>query len=181
MRNVLALARSIPISAAVPFSSRAFCSSPYTMLQRNVLKVPVQEVQPLKVEDLVAFRPKYVKVEDVTPLREATRLYARIHIHNWNLLVTEGDLIKLPVDLKDADIGDTLVFDQVSEIGSRNYTLSGERIDPSHFSIKGVVIEKTREKRKITERTRARRRHVRHVVSNNRLTVIRVSELKIKP
>lgn len=139
-----------------------------------------------KIEDVVAYRANYIKpvLKDLQPLKEAPELYARIHMHNWDMLVTPGDIIKLPINMRDVQVGNTLRFSECSEIGSRNHTLSGGeegkgRIDPSAFNIKGVVLEKTRVKRAITERTRRRRRHVRHVVSNNCLTVIRVSDISL--
>lgn len=139
-----------------------------------------------KVEDVVAYRTAYTKPEPaaVQPLKEAPALYARIHIHNWDMMVTPGDIIKLPVRMRDVEVGSTLTFSECSEIGSRNHTLSGGlngkgRIDPSLFRIKGVCLEKTRVKRAVKETTRRRRRHVKHVVSNNCLTVIRVSEVSL--
>lgn len=139
-----------------------------------------------KIEDVVAHRANYIKpdLKDLQPLKEAPELYARIHIHNWDMLVTPGDIIRLPVNMRDLKVGNILKFSECSEIGSRNHTLSGGeegkgRIDPYVFSIKGVVLEKSRVKRAVTERTRRRRRHVRHVVSNNCLTVIRISEISL--
>lgn len=145
----------------------------------NAIRITPRPMEPAKVHDIVSFKAKYAQAKDLTPLKEARELYARIHIHNWTMLVTEGDIIKIPANMKDVKIGDTLKFDQVSEIGSRNYTLSGERIDPSQFSIKGVVLEKSRVKRSVTEKTRRRRRHVRNVVANNSLTVIRISQVQV--
>lgn len=123
---------------------------------------------------------KYNKPKDLTPLKEARSIYAKIHIYNRNFLVTEGDKILLPVRMKGLEIGNELQFDQVSEIGSADYTLSGNsRIDPSIFTIKGRVVEITRVKRQVKEKTRRRRRHVRHIPIKNVLTAIRISELKL--
>ena len=171
MKNLLALVR--PLTFCRPFSAGRLVS--------EAIQIPKKPLTPLSTRDLVAFKTNIVKPADITPLVEAPELYARIHIHKRNLLVTEGDIIKLPVNMKDVKVGDTLVFDQVSELGSRNHTLSGDRIDPSLFSIKGVVLEKSRVKRTVLKKTRRRRRHVRSVVQNNSLTVIRVSELKANP
>lgn len=125
---------------------------------------------------------KYTKPQDITPLKEAPRLYATVHIHDRKFLVTEGDKIILPVKMREVKIGDILNFNQVSQIGSRDYTLKGgPRIDQDVFTIKGRVIEKTREKREVVGQTKRRRRHVRHVVQKNSLTVIRISELKVNP
>uniref|UniRef100_A0A060T4H4 Large ribosomal subunit protein bL21m n=1 Tax=Blastobotrys adeninivorans TaxID=409370 RepID=A0A060T4H4_BLAAD len=136
-------------------------------------------------QDPVSFLQRkynYTEPKDIRPLKEAFALYAKIHIYDRNFLVTEGDTITLPVDLKGVKVGDVLNFDQVSEIGSRDYTLTGNnRISPKVFSIKGRVIEKTRERRSIIEKTQQRQRHVRHVVRKNPMTLIRISELKVNP
>jgi large subunit ribosomal protein L21 len=131
-------------------------------------------------EQLVKRSVKYTKPRDTTPLKEANSLFATIHLFNRKFLVTEGDTILIPVRVRDVEVGDVLNFDQVSTIGSRDYTLTGSpRIDRDVFSIKGVVVEKTRVRREVTEKTKRRRRHVRHVVIKNPLTVIRISELKV--
>lgn len=119
--------------------------------------------------------------EELQPLKIGGALYAVIHIHDRSFMVTEGDEIILPVDLRDTTVGSILDFDHVSKIGTREHTLTGgPAIDPSVFSIKGVVVEKTRERRRIHEKTQRRIRHVRHVVTKNRMTIIRISELKLK-
>lgn len=148
----------------------------------GLLKVPKLDVKPAASEDIVRWRSGYLSPDaaSLKPLEEADALYARLHIHNWNLLVTQGDIIKLPVNMKDVKVGDKIVFNEVSQIGSRTHTLTGSpRIDPGLFTVKGVVMEKTRVKRAVDHVTRRRRRHVRNVVSNNCLTVIRVSELRL--
>ncbi|ANB12879.1 mitochondrial 54S ribosomal protein YmL49 [Sugiyamaella lignohabitans] len=134
----------------------------------------------LSSEALVKRRFRYTKPADITPLKEASALYATIHMYDRKFLVTEGDNILLPVSLSEAKVGDVLNFDQVSVIGSRDYTLTGNpRIDSNVFSIKGVVVESTRVKRSVFSKSKRRRRHVRHVVAKNALTVIRISELRV--
>lgn len=166
-----------PRRILLPSSIRGFGTFPQRL---GLLKVPKLDVRPRKTEDLVRWRSGYLTPDpdSLRPLAEAKALYARLHVHNWNMLVTQGDLVKLPVNMKDVKVGDTISFNEVSEIGSRNHTLTGSpRIDPNAFTLKGVVMEKTRVKRAIRHVTRRRRRHVKNVVSNNSLTVIRVSEL----
>lgn len=174
--------RAAPVARTpLSFSHSALRNFHTSRLSLETQKSPVQSV-----EELVGYRNTYVKPEpkDVQPLKEAPEIYARIHVHNWSMQVTPGDIVKLPVRMRDVEVGNTLNFSEVSEIGSRNFTLSGGekgkgRIDPSVFSIKGVCLEKSRVKRTVADKTRRRRRHVRHVVSNNCLTVIRVSEVKL--
>lgn len=159
--------------------ARSLSTSPCRLL-KPILAKP-EEIKPVNQVKFLERKPKYTYVKDITPLVEAPIIYATIHIHNRKFLVTEGDQITIPVRFKDAEVGDTLDFNEVSNLGSRDYTLTGKsRIDPRLFSIKGVVIEKSRVKRKILEKTKRRRRHTRHFVIKNPLTVIRINELKVK-
>lgn len=166
---------SRPLATVGPLVSRQLFST-----SRPLQSINTQAVKPQDPIKILGRNLRYTKPKDITPLKEASALYATIHIHDRKFLVTEGDKITLPVKMRDVKIGDVLNFDQVSVIGSRDYTLTGgPRIDRKVFSIKGRVIEKTREKREVEEKTKPRRRHVRHIVKKNALTVIRISELKV--
>ncbi|KAG7731132.1 hypothetical protein KL948_003412 [Ogataea haglerorum] len=119
-------------------------------------------------------------VPDLTPLKYEQNLYASLRVHNRPYLVTKGDEMILPFRLKNAEVGDVLNFHDVTTIGSRNYTynLSGS-IDPSIFTIKAVVVEKTKKPMYVKEITKRRNRHTRHVKVKHDYTVLRVSELKL--
>jgi large subunit ribosomal protein L21 len=172
------LTRLVPRIAAPRLLVKHFSTS-MPKLIKPIRETPA-EIHTMDQLQFLERKLKYTYAKDVTPLREAHALYATIHIHNRKFLVTEGDQISLPVRFKDVEVGNVLNFDQVSNIGSRDYTLTGKsRIDPHLFSVKGVVVEKSRVKRKILEKTRRRRRHTRHFVIKNPLTVIRISELKV--
>lgn len=119
------------------------------------------------------------KLPDLQPLKFEKDLYATIRIHNRPYLITEGDKIILPFRLKNAEVGDVLNFDDVTTIGSRNFTYSDTPIDSSLYSIKATVIEKTKKPMYTKEITKRRQRHVRHVNVKHDLTVLRVSELKL--
>jgi large subunit ribosomal protein L21 len=147
-----------------------------------IVPLNVKAVKPQDPIKLLKRNIEYLEPKDITPLKEAHSLYATIHVHDRKFLVSEGDKIILPIRLKDLEIGDVLNFDQVSVIGSRDYTLTGSpRITPNVFRIKGRVTEITRAKREVGEKTKRRRRHVRHIVKKNFKTVIRISELKVNP
>lgn len=153
--------------------ARSFC---FTRPQNNTPALP-EFFSPSKN----SFNYTKVSPDALEPLKLGHALYATVHIHDRKFLVSEGDEILLPVRLRDAEVGDELSFDKISSIGSRDHTLTGAPlIDPAHFKIKGVVIEKTREKRRINERTQRRIRHVRHVVVKNCITVIRISEISLQ-
>ena len=116
---------------------------------------------------------------DITPLRLATDLYAVFRIHNRPYLVTEGDKVILPFKMKQAEVGDTLKLTDVITLGSRNFTLKDDPIDPSLYNLKATVIEKTKRKFEIREVTKRRNRRVRHAKRKGDLTILRISKLEV--
>jgi hypothetical protein len=116
---------------------------------------------------------------DLTPLKLEGGLYAVVNVHNNPFLVTKGDKMVLPYNLKHAEVGDVLNFHNVSTIGSRNYTFVDEPIDPKLFTIKAVVLEKTKLPMRVTEITKRRQRKVQHAISKPHRTILRVTELKL--
>lgn len=156
--------------------ARTFASSKFARTKNTNIDLPDFIPDPKN-----SFKYTTVPSADLEPLKLAHSLYATIHIYDRKFLVTAGDEITLPVRLKDAEVGDELTFDKVSVLGSRDHTFTGiPLVDPAHFNIKGVVVEKTREKRRINERTQRRIRHVRHVIVKNCITKIRITELSVK-
>lgn len=116
---------------------------------------------------------------DLTPLKLEGDLYAVVNVHNNPFLITKGDKMVLPYNLKTAEVGDVLNFHDVTTIGSRNYTFVGEPIDTQLFSIKATVLEKTRLPMRVTEVTKRRQRKVKHQISKPQRTILRVTELKL--
>lgn len=116
---------------------------------------------------------------DLTPLKLSNELYAIFRIHNRPYLVTEGDKVILPFKLKQAEVGDILNLNDVTTLGSRNYKLVDDPIDPSLFTIKATVMEKTKRPMRIREVTKRRNRKVRHAINKADLTVLRISEIKL--
>ncbi|AET40721.1 mitochondrial 54S ribosomal protein bL21m Ecym_6345 [Eremothecium cymbalariae DBVPG len=116
---------------------------------------------------------------DVAPLKLSNELYAIFRIHNRPYLVTNGDKVILPYKIKDAEVGDILNLEDVTTIGSRNYKIVDYPLDPSLYTIKATILEKTKRPISIREITKRRNRKVRHAVSKGDLTVLRISELKL--
>lgn len=116
---------------------------------------------------------------DLAPLKLSNELYAIFKIHERPYLVTKGDEVILPFRLNRAEVGDTLNLTDVTTIGSRNYKLVDSQIDPSIFTIKAVVLEKTKRAYQVREVTKRRNRRVRHAVNKADQTVLRISELKL--
>lgn len=119
------------------------------------------------------------KVLDTTPLKLSSELYAIFRVHNRPYLVTLGDKVILPFKLKQADVGDVLNLNDVTTIGSRNYQLIDDPINPSLFTLKATILEKTKRVFRVREVTKRRNRKVRHAINKADLTVLRISELKI--
>lgn len=115
---------------------------------------------------------------DLSPLKLEGDLYAVVKVHNNPFLVTKGDKMILPFNLR-AEVGDVLNFHEVTTIGSRNYTLVDEPIDPGLFTIKAVVLEKTKLPMRVTEKTKRRQRKVKHAISKPHRTILRVTELRL--
>ncbi|SCU77672.1 LAFA_0A02828g1_1 [Lachancea sp. 'fantastica'] len=116
---------------------------------------------------------------DTTPLRLSNELYAIFRIHNRPYLVTKGDKVVLPFKMKQAEVGDVLNLNDVTTIGSRNFKIVDNPLDPSLYQLEATVLEKTKRPMRIREVTKRRNRKVRHAVSKPDLTVLRVSELSV--
>lgn len=130
--------------------------------------------------------------------------YAKVHIHDKAYIVTKGDVIHLPVHLKNTNLGDTLTLNRVSALGSRDYTLRSTPthppaqmnvdgtpktkvspkvpvsfVDPALFDIRATVIEHTKQPMQFTIKKKRRNRHAKLVKSKQNYTVLRVSALDI--
>ncbi|GMG20150.1 unnamed protein product [Ambrosiozyma monospora] len=168
------LAQTTPVRAFshTPFFLQAASTAPAT---------PTQSVKPQETKTITT-NTEAKLIPDLLPLKYEHDLYATLSIHNRPYLITEGDEVTLPFRLKHGEIGDVLNFTNITTVGSRNYTYhveSGE-ISPEVLSVKGVVIDKTKKPMYVKEVTKRRNRHVKHHKVKHDLTVLRISELKLK-
>jgi hypothetical protein len=90
--------------------------------------------------------------------------------------------------------GDVLRLNRATHIGSRDYTLKapepvkgnadhGKKVfylDERMFVCRARVVGVESEPLRVEEKTKRRQRHVKHVKSKMRFTVLRVSDLEIK-
>jgi len=77
--------------------------------------------------------------------------------------------------------GDILRFNRATVIGSRDFTLKGTPyIDERMFECRVRVLGVDAEPMRIKEKTKRRQRHVRHIKSKHRYTLMRVMELRVK-
>ncbi len=113
-------------------------------------------------------------------LLQTRPLYAQLRIFSFSYTVTMGDLLHLPYRLPDVRVGDTLDLRNLTTIGSRELTLTGSPLlDRGLFSCRARVVELTRQPMSFVEKTKRRQRRVKTVKSKQKVTVLRINELRI--
>lgn len=120
--------------------------------------------------------------------------YVTAHIHGRPYLLTKGDTLRLPFLMPHVRPGDVLRLNRATHIGSRDYTLKapepvkgnadhGKKVfylDERMFVCRARVVGVESEPLRVEEKTKRRQRHVKHVKSKMRFTVLRVSDLEVK-
>lgn len=165
-------------SAASPSpSSETFSAEPIlvneSQIPRSKLPLPPLFDSKLKITKSLAEKLPY--------LQSQRPHYISAHLHDRPYLLTEGDHLRLPFLMPQVKSGDILRFNRASAIGSREYTLKGapyidERLFECRLRVLGVESEPLR----IKEKTKRRQRHVQHVKSKHKYTILRVMQVKVK-
>ncbi|RKP19306.1 hypothetical protein ROZALSC1DRAFT_29082 [Rozella allomycis CSF55] len=98
------------------------------------------------ITNIVSSRPQ-ISPSTINALQQMQKMYpyiyAKVYINNFPYTVTKGDII-VSGYLRDYNVGDLIRFDTVSEIGTRDATLKGNKfIDPNYYFITGVVLSQT--------------------------------------
>lgn len=107
--------------------------------------------------------------------------YISAHLHARPYLLTEGDHLRLPFRMPKVKAGDILRFNRASVIGSRDYTMKGSPyIDERMFECRVRVLGVDAEPMRVKEKTKRRQRHVQHIRSKHKYTLMRVMEVKVK-
>ncbi|KAF2253427.1 54S ribosomal protein L49, mitochondrial precursor [Trematosphaeria pertusa] len=120
--------------------------------------------------------------------------YLTVHIHGRPYLLTAGDTLRLPFLMPHVKPGDVLRLNRATHIGSRDYTLKapepvkgtrdhGKKVyylDESLFVCRARVVGIESEPMRVMEKTKRRQRHVKHVRSKMKYTVLKVSEVEVK-
>lgn len=124
------------------------------------------------------------RVPDLTPLKLDSNgsrdLYAVFRIHNMPYLVTKGDTVVLPYKLKNAEVGDSLVLNDVTELGSPEYTFkNNDGISPELYQLRAKVTEITREPYYEVYRKKQRCRRLKTFKVENHQTMLTIDELKL--
>lgn len=123
--------------------------------------------------------------ESIAPLKinsnGSEHLYAIFKLHNMPYMVTKGDKVYLPFKLKNAEVGDQLFLNNVTTIGSPDYTLNDDAGIPSDlYSLKANVIEVTREPYYEVVKKKQRCRRFKRIPVQPFQTVLRIEELKLR-
>lgn len=107
-------------------------------------------------------------------------LYAIFRLHNIPYLVTKGDKVILPFKLKDAEIGDKLVLNDVTTLGSPEFTYNDNSGVPTDaFELTARVTEITREPYYEVYRKRQRCRRLKTYKVETHQTVLTINELRL--
>ncbi|KAJ2812926.1 hypothetical protein FBU31_007519, partial [Coemansia sp. 'formosensis'] len=80
-------------------------------------------------------------VDLVNRLRDQQKYYATVVIKGRPFTVTQNDIIVMD-RIQELELGDSLALNQVTELGSRDYTIKGQPfIDSSLFKVEATIIE----------------------------------------
>jgi large subunit ribosomal protein L21 len=108
--------------------------------------------------------------------------YITIHIHGRGYLVTAGDSIRLPFKMPGVVPGNVLRLNRASVLGSRDFTLRGAPfVDERLFECRAVVTGAEAEPMRTMVKKKRRTRRSQRVNSKHKYTMLRISELRVKP
>ncbi|KAK6461502.1 mitochondrial ribosomal protein, large subunit [Scheffersomyces coipomensis] len=121
---------------------------------------------------------------DLTPLKINSNgsrdLYAIFKLHNIPYLVTKGDKVYLPFKLKNAKVGDSLKLNNVTTLGSPEYTFKVDQgINNELYELKASVVEITKEPYYEVYRKKQRCRRLKTFPVEPFQTVLMINELKL--
>ncbi|KAL2219339.1 putative aconitate hydratase [Thermoascus aurantiacus ATCC 26904] len=168
----------IPVSSSSSDSSSSSEQQTFVPQTRNhippsKLPIPPTFSSPLKITKSLARMLPYLTTQPPW--------YISAHLHARPYLLTEGDHLRLPFLMPKVKPGDILRFNRATVIGSRDFTLKGTPyIDERMFECRVRVLGVDAEPMRIKEKTKRRQRHVRHIKSKHRYTLMRVMELRVK-
>lgn len=107
-------------------------------------------------------------------------LYAIFRLHNIPYLVTKGDKVVLPFKLKGAEIGDKLILNDVTTLGSPEFTYNDNSGVPTDaFELTARVTEVNREPYYEVYRKRQRCRRLKTYKVETHQTVLTINELRL--
>lgn len=114
-------------------------------------------------------------------IQSQPKKYAKMMIHSFNFTVTERDRI-ITHRIRGVKPGEILEFDKIREVGSADYTITGQPfVDPRFVTLRACVLENGRGKRMPMEKKRKRKGIHRHKYSNPLTTVLMVQQIIVNP
>ncbi|KAJ2459697.1 hypothetical protein GGF42_001310 [Coemansia sp. RSA 2424] len=118
-------------------------------------------------------------VDLVNRLREQQKYYATVVIKGRPFTVTQNDIIVMD-RIKELELGDSLALNQVTELGSRDYTIKGQPfVDCGLFKVEATVIEHPDGKLFTVTKKKRRTAHQKITYHRNRHTMLRVSAINV--
>ncbi|KAJ2899860.1 hypothetical protein GGI21_002333 [Coemansia aciculifera] len=118
-------------------------------------------------------------IDLVNRLRDQQKYYATVVIKGRPFTVTQNDIIVMD-RIKELELGDSLALNQVTELGSRDYTIKGQPfIDSSLFKVEATVIEHPDGKLFTVTKKKRRTAHQKITYHRNRHTMLRVSAIDV--
>ncbi|ODV80597.1 uncharacterized protein CANTADRAFT_20177 [Suhomyces tanzawaensis NRRL Y-17324] len=123
-------------------------------------------------------------VPDLHTLKISTNgsnhLYAIFKLHNMPYMVTKGDRVYLPFKLKNVQVGDKLKLNDVTTLGSPEFTYNDNKgIPQDAYELTASVVEITREPYYEVYRKKQRCRRLKTFPVEPFQTVLMVDELKV--
>lgn len=147
---------------------------------KDFLPQPISVIKKDKNIEIKKYSISDANDSKLLPLKLASHLYATVNIYTRPFTVQKGDVIVLPSQLKGLNVGDEINFQDVTVIGSTNYKIVDHPINPDLFEIKGRVVERSKSAEFYEDRTTKRNRKVKHIVKTVNMTMIEITELKMK-
>ncbi|KAJ2830425.1 hypothetical protein IWW50_000288 [Coemansia erecta] len=167
---------------------RLFPCAARSLATSTTLRVPAQGIQttpaPLQVAGEAAASPATAKwspqtVDLVNRLRDQQKYYATVVIKGRPFTVTQNDIVVMD-RIKDLELGDSLALNQVTELGSRDYTIKGQPfVDPGMFRIEATVIEHPDGKQFTVVKKKQRTAGQKTTYHRNHHTMLRISLIDV--
>lgn len=108
-------------------------------------------------------------------------LYSVVKIYKKPYLVTKGDKIVLPFKLKDAEVGDLLILNEITTLGSPQYTYQCDNGIPQEVcEVLAKVVEITKEPYYEVVRRKKRCRRRKTIPVEPFQTHLMINELRLK-
>ncbi|KAI5289963.1 hypothetical protein KEM52_000615 [Ascosphaera acerosa] len=172
-----------PQPSPSPSPSQSLQTPDETNTAAEIYKLPVPPVfhAPLEITRATAEMLPHLTAQADSLNGVGGGSYITAHIHARPYLLTEGDTLRLPFLMPDVEPGDVLRLNRASVLGSRDFMLKGTPyVDERMFECRVCVLGTESEPLRIKEKTKRRNRHVQHIKSKHKFTLLKVKTVRIK-